>query len=534
MNLHGQNLIGFSTSNQGDTSYRGVDPARDEELGTNFVDATHAEIDRAARLAAEAFGTYKYTTPEQRSSFLEAIAGGLEAQRDLIVEQADTETALGEVRLNGELSRTTGQLRTFAELVREGSWVDARIDHGDPEREPLPKPDVRRLLAPLGPVAVFGASNFPLAFSVAGGDTASALAAGCPVVYKAHPAHPGTSEVVGRIVSEAAEKAGLPDGTFSLLHGRAHGVGTALVRHPDICAVGFTGSLEGGRALFDVAAQRTTPIPVYAEMGSINPVFLLPGALSERAQEVAAGLAGSVTLGVGQFCTNPGLVVGVAGAELDAFIQEVASQIENTQPGVMLYEGIRQTFEEETARWQASPHVEVAGRGANENPAGKNSQGAPSYLFTTSGRTFLDQPSLHKEVFGPSTLVIKAADRAEFLEVARALEGQLTATVHGQAEELADYGDLISTLQDRVGRLIFNGFPTGVEVGHAMHHGGPYPATTDARSTSVGTAAIHRFAKPVCYQDFPQAALPPELRDDNPRHILRLVDGVYEREKPCT
>ena len=529
MTLHGQNLIGFSTSNQGETSYQGVNPARKEALGTDFVDAAEREIDQAAQLAADAFESYKHAAPEQRSSFLEAIADALEAQRDLIVRQADAETALGETRLNGELSRTTGQLRMFAELVREGSWVDARIDHGDPEREPLPKPDVRRLLAPLGPVAVFGASNFPLAFSVAGGDTASALAAGCPVVYKAHPAHPGTSEVVGRVVSEAAKGAGLPNGTFSLLHGRSHEVGTALVRHPAICAVGFTGSLKGGRALFDVAAQRPVPIPIYAEMGSINPVFLLPGVLSERLQEVAAGFVGSVTLGVGQFCTNPGLVVGIAGDELEAFIREVASQIENTQTGVMLYEAIQKTFEEEIGRWQESSYVEVVGRGT-----AKDSQGAPSYLFTTSAETFLKEPSLHEEVFGPSTLVVKAADRAEFLEVARALEGQLTATLHGQAEELADYGDLISTLQDKVGRLIFNGFPTGVEVCHAMHHGGPYPATTDTRSTSVGTAAIHRFAKPICYQDFPQAALPPELQDDNPRGILRLVNGVYEREEPCT
>ena len=530
MNLHGQNLIGFNTSSQGDTSYQGVDPASQKELDTNFADATEAEINRAVQLAAEAFETYKHAAPETRADFLEAIAGGLEAQRDAIVQRTNAETALGETRLNGELGRTTGQLRMFAELVREGSWVDARVDPGDPEREPQPKPDVRRMLAPLGPVAVFGASNFPLAFSVAGGDTASALAAGCPVVFKAHPAHPGTSELVGRVISEAAKEAGLPDGTFSLLHGRSHEVGTALVRHPAIRAVGFTGSLKGGRALFDAAAQRPTPIPVYAEMGSINPVFLLPSALSERAEEVAAGLAGSVTLGVGQFCTNPGLVVGIAGDDLDTFTKEVAAQIEKVQPGTMLYEGIRKTFDEETARWQGASYVEVVGSSADTDSQ-DNAQGAPSYVFTTSARTFLDQPNLHEEVFGPSTLVVKAADRAELLEVARALEGQLTATLHGQANELSDYGDLISTLQDRVGRLIFNGFPTGVEVGHAMHHGGPYPATTDARSTSVGTAAIYRFAKPVCYQDFPQEVLPPELQNDNPRGILRLVDGAYRREK---
>ena len=527
MNLHGQNLIGFSTSGQGDAAYRGVDPATGRELGT-FKDATEAELDRAAQLAAEAFETYRHTPPEQRSDFLEALAAGLEAQGEAIVKQADAETALGETRLKGELARTTGQLRMFARLVREGSWVDARIDHADPDRQPLPKPDVRRMLAPLGPVAVFGASNFPLAFSVAGGDTASALAAGCPVVFKAHPAHPGTSEIVGRILSETVQRAGLPDGTFSLLHGRSHEIGLALVRRSAVRAVGFTGSLGGGRALFDAAAQRPTPIPVYAEMGSVNPVFLLPGTLAERSSEVASGLVGSVTLGVGQFCTNPGLVVGIAGNELETFIQEVAAQIDKVQPAVMLYRGIQQTFDEETARWRASSYVEVVG---SSRDAGAGTQ---AFVFTTTAQTFLEEPSLHEEVFGPSTLIVKAADRTEFLAVAQALAGQLTATIHGRERELAEYGDLIGALQDRVGRLIFNGFPTGVEVGHAMHHGGPYPATTDVRSTSVGTAAIYRFARPICYQDFPQAALPPELQDDNPRGVLRLVNGVYERSEPCS
>lgn len=529
MHLHGQNFIGFSRSGQGNATYQGVDPATSQELGTVFVDATETELDRAAQLAAEAFETYRQTTPEQRSDFLEAVADRLEADGDAIVRQADAETALGETRLKGELARTTGQLRIFARLVREGSWVDARIDHDDPDRQPLPKPDVRRMLAPLGPVAVFGASNFPLAFSVAGGDTASALAAGCPVIFKAHPAHPGTSELVGRILSGAAQEAGLPDGTFSLLHGRSHEVGLALVRHHAVRAAGFTGSLRGGRALFDAAVQRPTPIPVYAEMGSVNPVFLLPGALAERGGEVASGVAGSVTLGVGQFCTNPGLVVGLESPELEVFVQEVAAQIANTEPGVMLYEGVRRAFDEETARWQRASYVEVVGSSPNTDP-----KGAQAFVFTTSARTFLEQQGLQEEVFGPSTLIVKAADRAEFLEVARALAGQLTATIHGREDELVDYGDLIGALQDRVGRLIFNGFPTGVEVGHAMHHGGPYPATTDVRSTSVGTAAIYRFARPICYQDFPQAALPPELQDSNTHGVLRLVDGVYQRGESCS
>ena len=530
MQLHGQNLIGFATSEGGDATYQAVDPARNEPLETVFKDATETEIDRAAQLAEKAFASYRHATPEVRAGFLEAVAAGLEAARDTVVQRANAETALGETRLTGELGRTTGQLRMFAELVREGSWVDARIDHGDPDREPQPKPDVRRMLKPLGPVAVFGASNFPLAFSVAGGDTASALAAGCPVVFKAHPAHPGTSEVVGRVISEAVQKAGLPDGTFSLLHGRSHEVGLALVRHPAIRAVGFTGSLKGGRALFDAAAGRQTPIPVYAEMGSVNPVFVLSGALENRAKEVAAGLAGSVTLGVGQFCTNPGLVVGLEGPDLETFVQTVSSHIAEAEPGVMLYDGVSQAFTDETARWRGASYVEVAGCSTSD----ESSTSAQAFVFTTPARTFLEQPDLHEEVFGPSTLVVTAADRAELLEVARALAGQLTATIHGQADELADYSDLINVLQDRVGRLIFNGFPTGVEVGHAMHHGGPYPATTAIQTTSVGTAAVYRFAKPLCYQDFPQAALPPELQDGNPRGIVRLVDGVYQRSEPCT
>lgn len=532
MELHGQNLIGFNTSNQGDAPYQAVDPKRGAKLGTTFRDATETEINRAAQLAAEAFKIYKHATPEQRVNFLEAVATGLEAQKNTIVKQADAETALGETRLTGELARTTGQLRMFAGLVREGSWVDARIDHADPERQPQPKPDARRMLTSLGPVAVFGASNFPLAFSVAGGDTASALAAGCPVVVKAHPAHPGTSELVGRIISEAAKGTGMPDGVFSLLHGRSHEVSLTLVKHPAIQAVGFTGSLKGGRALFDAAAERPHPIPVYAEMGSINPVFLLPGALAKRCKEVAKALAGSVTLGVGQFCTNPGLVIGLGGPDLDALTEMVTAHIVEVASGVMLYDAIQQTFNDKVARLEATPQISLAGCSKQSADAAPTQVRAS--IFTTTGRTFLEQPSLHEEVFGPATLVVKAAGREELLEVARALEGQLTATIHGEVGELEEYSDLIETLQERAGRLIFNGFPTGVEVSPAMHHGGPYPATTSVRSTSVGTAAIDRFVRPVCFQNFPQAALPPELRDDNPLGILRLVDGVFQRSEPCS
>jgi NADP-dependent aldehyde dehydrogenase len=414
----------------------------------------------------------------------------------------------------------------FAELVREGSWVEASIDRAVPDRKPLPKPDLRRKLIPLGPVAVFGASNFPLAFSVAGGDTISALAAGNPVVVKAHPAHPGTSELVAIAIVRAAQKSQIPAGVFSLLHGIDHEVGLQLVRHRATCAVGFTGSLQGGRALFDAGAARPAPIPVYAEMGSTNPVFILPDALEKNANSIAEGLIQSVVMGAGQFCTNPGLVFGLSGAKLDAFLEKSAEITSNVPPGTMLYQNICGRFQETARAFQEISGVHLMGRSAGESAQGQ----APALLFTTDAQTFLKHEVLREEMFGPSTLVVRCASEAELENLARTLPGQLTATIFASAEDLAAHRELIAVLEQKVGRLLFNSFPTGVEVCASMQHGGPYPATTDSRSTSVGAAAIKRFARPVCFQNFPDAALPVELQNKNARKIWRLIDNQMTQD----
>ena len=526
--MHGRNFIGADTSAEGRDAFEAVNPATGETLPTRFHLATDAEIDRAVRAADAAFSAYRALPAERRAAFLERIADEIVALGDDLLERAHRETALPLARLTGERARTVGQLRLFAEVVREGSWVEARIDRALPERQPLPRPDLRRMLIPLGPVAVFGASNFPFAFSVAGGDTASALAAGCPVVVKAHPAHPGTSEMTAQAVRAAASALSMPDGVFSLLYGQ-QAVGLGLVRHPSLQAVGFTGSLAAGRALFDAAAARPRPIPVYAEMGSVNPVFLLPGALDARGRTIAEGFAQSVTLGVGQFCTNPGLAFGLSSPALDRFVESAAAKIAATAPAVMLYPALAETFGDGVARLGGTAGVRAAGRA--ESGAAPPDRLVGAAVFTTDAATFARTPTLAEEVFGPSSLIVQAGTPDELEILARSLEGQLTATVHGTPEDLKKYARLIRVLETKVGRLVFNGFPTGVEVSPAMQHGGPYPATTDSRTTSVGTAALGRFARPLCYQDFPQETLPPELQDANPRDVWRLVDGEWSRGK---
>ena len=483
-----------------------------------FEEASTAHVDRAANEAARAFDAYRRVPPDARAAFLERIAAAIEASDDL-VSTAHQETALPKPRLTGERARTAGQLRMFASLVQEGSWVDARIDRARPDRTPLPKPDIRRMLVPIGPVAVFGASNFPLAFSVAGGDTASALAAGCPVVVKAHPAHPATSEIAARAVIAAAQESGMPAGVFSLLHSTSNDIARALVQHPQIKAVGFTGSLRAGRALFDAAAARPEPIPVYAEMGSVNPVFVLPGALAERGTAIAEGLKDSVTLGVGQFCTNPGLTIALADARFADFTRQLEALMQAAPAGTMLTPAICRSYEAGVRRLSA-----IAGVTAIGSAVSHESEGQPA-LFATDAAVLLQHHEVAEEVFGPSTVLVRCRSRDELYAVARQLEGQLTATIHGTPADLEEYRDLISILEQKAGRLLVNGFPTGVEVCPSMQHGGPYPATTDSRSTSVGTAAIHRFARPVAYQNFPQSLLPAELEDGNPRNIWRLVDG---------
>ncbi len=529
MDLSGENLVAGApargTGPQGTgPTFRALDPSTGLALEPAYREAGAAEVDAAVVAAEDAFRSYGGSTPGERARFLRAIADELLALGDAWIERARAETALPLARLQGERGRTVGQLRLFADLLEEGSWVEARIDTADPGRIPA-KPDIRRMLVPLGPVAVFGASNFPFAFSVAGGDTASALAAGCPVVCKAHPAHPGTSEMAARAIGRAARATGMPAGVFSLLHGWAHEPGLALVRHPLVCAVGFTGSLRGGRALFDAAMARPQPIPVYAEMGSINPVFLLPSALEAGGEALAQGLAASITLGVGQFCTNPGVLLGVGGEALERLTGEIARRLQAAGPGVMLYGRLCQSYAEGVERARAKG-ARAVGEAAAETAPGR----ASPALLATDAAHFLEEPELWQELFGPASLVVAARDVAELERVAEALEGQLTATIHGSEPELRQHARLVEILQRKAGRLIFNGFPTGVEVGHAMQHGGPYPASTDSRSTSVGTAAISRFARPVCFQDFPDGALPPELRRANERAILRLVNGAYTRE----
>lgn len=527
MELLGHNYIGSRPSKRGGEVFTALNPANGERLAPDFHPATEAEIDQAVRLAADSAAAYRALPAETRAAFLDRIADEIVALGEPLLERAHLETALPPARLLGERGRTVNQLKMFAGVVREGSWVEARIDPALPDRKPLPRPDLRRMLIPLGPVAVFGASNFPFAFSTAGGDTASAFAAGCPVVVKAHPAHPGVSEMTATAILRAAEATEMPEGIFSLLHGGKE-AGALLVQHPLLQAVGFTGSLAAGRALFNLAAARERPIPVYAEMGSINPVFVLPGALEERGEAITGGLAQSITLGLGQFCTNPGLIVGLAGPVLEHFRIGLAAAVASSAPGTMLTPGIARLYAQGVERLSKTDGVFVAGQ-AGIGTVSAGAQGAAA-LFATEAKNFLNTRSLAEENFGPSSLLVACGSPEELERVAHALEGQLTASVHGTPEDLERYRGLISILETKVGRLIFNGFPTGVEVCPSMQHGGPYPSTTDSRTTSVGTAAIQRFARPLCYQDFPLSLLPVELQNENPRNILRLVNNSWTRD----
>jgi NADP-dependent aldehyde dehydrogenase len=478
-------------------------------------------VEAAAQLAGQAFGEYSCWSAERRAGLLRRIAELLEANAALIVERGTLETALPTARLQGELARTCFQLRLYGEAFVNGLCVGARIDHADPNRKPLPKPDVRSLMRPLGPVVVFSATNFPLAYSVAGGDVASALAAGCPVIVKPNQGHLGTSEIVAQLVLQAARESGAPEGIFSMIYGAGREVGIALVKHPLVKAVGFTGSVAGGRALMDAAAARPEPSPVYAEMGSINPVFVLRGALEQRAEEIATGLQASVTLGVGQFCTNPGLVFVESGEGAKAFLQKLESLMATTPVGTMLTQDLCSSY-----RAGVEKFSQVAGvRSAANVVTGAGKAEAGAAMFVTSAETFLANHELMAEVFGPATLVVECSSREQLLAAAQRIEGQLTATIHASAEELASNADLVAVLETKAGRLVFNGFPTGVEVCHAMTHGGPYPSCSDGRSTSVGTRAAERFLRPVSFQNFPDAALPPELQESNPLKIARLVDG---------
>ena len=521
--LSGKNIIGGALSGEGSITFYAENPAHATRLEPGFHEASEREIWLAIEKAADAFQVYRNTTGIKRAEFLEVIAEEILSIGDDLITRCMEETGLPEARLKGERGRTTAQLKLFASYLRDGSWVDARIDKADPNRVP-PKPDIRSMQKAIGPVGVFGASNFPLAFSVAGGDTTSALAAGCPVVFKAHPAHPGTCELVGMAIARAVKKTGMPEGTFSMVHGKSTAVGLAIVRHPLIKGIGFTGSFRGGKALFDVANSRPVPIPVYAEMGSTNPVFILPEALRERKEIIAKDLAASVTLGVGQFCTNPGLVF--YEDQKQNFAESFSQVLQQAAPGVMLTSYIQEAYSAGIEKLSRTKGVRTLVKGSSA----EKGHYAPAYLFQSTAETFLNEHSLEEEVFGPSTLAVDVDNKEQLLRVARQLGGHLTATLHATENDLREYSELISILEQKVGRLIVNGYPTGVEVTHAMVHGGPYPATTDSRSTSVGTDAIRRFSRPVCYQGFPQSLLPDELKDTNPLGILRMVNGKWGKE----
>lgn len=514
--LLGTSFIGYSRSTGSEPHGNAVQPGTGTKLEPVYQSATPDEIEKTMVLAAAAFAVYSALSGKARAAFLRAAATEIEGAVEDIVERGQLETALPEARLRGETGRTVGQLRMFATQIEEGSWVDARIERADPDRKPIPKVDLRSMLRPLGPVAVFCASNFPLAYSVAGGDTASALAAGCPVVVIAHEAHPGVAEIVAAAVIRAAQTSGMPEGVFSVLYGGGRTVGQAVVKHPVTQAVGFTGSRAGGTALMDIAANRPQPIPVYAEMSSINPIVILPDALERGEEALAEGLFGSLTLGVGQFCTNPGLVFLPTGKG-DAFLSKLKSLIEAGAPGMMLHAGICKAFAESKAAIASAPGVETLAESSVEIAAGQGS----SAVFTVSISDFIKNESLQAEMFGPATLIVRGTVE-EIEATIPKLEGQLTASLHATDAELAAHGSLVQALQQRAGRLIFNGWPTGVEVCNSIVHGGPFPATSDGRSTSVGTMAIYRFCRPIAWQSFPDAALPAELQEANPLGIKRM------------
>ncbi|WP_275546614.1 aldehyde dehydrogenase (NADP(+)) [Pseudomonas sp. Marseille-Q0931] len=523
LSLTGHNYIGGERRAAGTVEHKSLDASSGEALPYTFIQATPEEVDAAAQAAAAAYPTYRNLSAVRRAEFLEAIADEIDALGDDFVALVTRETALPAARIQGERGRTSGQVRLFAKVLRRGDFYGARIDRALPDRQPLPRPDLRQYQIGVGPVAVFGASNFPLAFSTAGGDTVSALAAGCPVVFKAHSGHMATAECVADAIIRAAEKTGMPKGVFNMIFGG--GVGEILVKHPAIQAVGFTGSLKGGRALCDMAAARPQPIPVFAEMSSVNPVIVLPGALKARGATVAKELAGSVVLGCGQFCTNPGLVIGIRSAEFSEFVAGLADAIGAQPAQTMLNAGTLRSYTSGVA--QLKGHAKVSHLAGNEQ-AGNQAQ---PQLFKADVSMLLEGDHLlQEEVFGPTTIVVEVADSAELTRALQSMHGQLTATLIAERDDLSAFRDLLPLLEVKAGRVLLNGYPTGVEVCDSMVHGGPYPATSDARGTSVGTLAIHRFLRPVCYQNYPDEVLPEALQNANPLGIQRLVDGVHSRD----
>jgi len=521
--IKGVNFIGSTVSKESNEFFHAPYPEKNSYLPEHFFISTKNEISHAINKATTAFDKCKNLSGIKKAKYLEAIAYEIEELGDQLINRACKETGLPSGRLQGERNRTVNQINIFAKLLREGSWVDARIDTAQPDRQPFPKPDLRYMNFPIGPVVVFGASNFPLAFSTAGGDTVSALAAGCPVIVKSHESHPGTNELVSRAILEAAQKTNMPDGVFSSLNGGPE-IGQKLVQHPAIKAVGFTGSFRGGKAIFDLALKRDEPIPVYAEMGSVNPVFLFEQKLRNSVDQLAVQYAQSITLGAGQFCTAPGLIIAKEGESLNQFVNSLSEELKTIEPGCMLNPGISENYRAKREELFSQKEVDAV-----LSPDDRDDLTAASALAKVKAVSFLANKKLHEEVFGPFTLVISCSDDEELHEVAAHLDGQLTVTFNGTEEELKNYKSLISICREKTGRIIFNGVPTGVEVCSSMQHGGPFPATTDSKFTSVGTAAIRRFVRPVAFQDCPADLLPDELKPDNPLGIYRLVDGQLRK-----
>ena len=490
-----------------------------------YQDATTEEINEVMEKAWEAFHIYRKFSLKQRADFMHAVAKELEDLGDELMQTASEETHLPEARLRNEKARTVFQLNSYADACERGDWLEARIDTALPDRTP-PKPDLRKMLIPLGPVVVFGAANFPFAYSTAGGDTACALAAGCPVVVKAHPAHAGTSEMVANAILKAAESSKMPSGIFAHIHGAGNEVGEALIKHPFTKAVGFTGSFLGGKQLFDWANQRKEPIPVFAEMSSINPVFLLPEKLKQAAPDVAKQYAGSITLGVGQFCTNPGLIIGVDNDDLEIFIHALGEEIKKTSPGEMLHPGIFKNYVERRANALSQQDVATVATSGIEPLL---NQGAPTVASATA-HAFMNNPVLHLEVFGPYSIVIRCKNVEEMIDVAKHIEGQLTVTLMATENDIRNNSELVELVKNVCGRFILNGVPTGVDVCLSMQHGGPFPATTDSRFTSVGADGIKRFARPICYQNWPDGLLPDELKNENPLGIWRTVNDQLRKD----
>lgn len=515
--ITGHNYIGNKTSAKGDQKLISFDPEKGLSFPETFKAATPEEVNEAVALATEAFKPYREMSAHQRANFLRAIADQIMALDMTLVERAMAETALPEARIKGERGRTCNQLRSFADIIEEGSWVEARIDTAIPDRTPAPKPDLRKMNIPLGPVAVFGASNFPLAYSTAGGDTASALATGCPVIVKGHESHLGTNDLVSQAILKAAEMTGMPDGVFSMVNGGIP-VGQQLVKDERIKAVGFTGSLKGGRALMDAAAARKNPIPVYTEMGSTNPILLFPEKLKTEAASLAESIASSVTLGVGQFCTSPGLLIGIKSDALEEFNKLLDEKFESAAKGTMLNTNIGESYVEKAQK--VIDHEATTGNTYVDAPG-------MASAVSVSGRDFIANPELHHEIFGPFSIIVACEDANEMHAVVESIEGQLTGSFMASDEDISGYAEIIDALKERVGRIICNGVPTGVEVCPSMHHGGPYPASSNGRYTSVGRDALIRFSRPVAFQSWPQNQLPAALKDKNEQGIWRLINNEW-------